>query len=65
MVTLGLAIVLWSAIGGRLGLMHAREDVNRQPLPCALYGVVFGALFGAMLGSFWLLFVSWAGVPVN
>ncbi len=62
---MALAVVLWSAIGGRMGLKYAREDVNRQPLPCVGYGMLFGAVFGALLSALWLLLASLAGIPIS
>jgi hypothetical protein len=65
MVTMILAMTLWAAIGGRLGLMYAREDVRRNLPTCLGVGALSGAVFGALLGYIWLLFVRLAGAPVG
>jgi hypothetical protein len=58
MITIVLAAVLWSAVGGRIGLKHAREDARRSAAACVGYGMLVGAVFGALLGSFWVLIAS-------
>ena len=62
-ITLILAVVLWSAIGGRLGLKYAQEDARRKVTGCVGYGMLFGALFGALLGWLWLFIASLASMP--
>ncbi|MFM8807353.1 MAG: hypothetical protein ACKOJB_00335 [Chthoniobacterales bacterium] len=65
MVTMMLAIALWAAIGGRFGLIYAREDVKRNLPTCLGVGALAGAVFGAVLGLVWLTFVRLAGAPVG
>ena len=65
MVTLVLAIALRAAIGGRFGLIYAREDVKRNLPTCLGVGALCGAVFGAVLGLVWLTFVRPAGAPVG